>query len=367
MKMLRQVTKLILVIICLLLLTACGKEDKVNYQQGLPSENNPALTEFLQDHILGYGSIFLFEEGDTFTYAIRNMNENENTINYFQYTSSEFNQYANRIFSTEDHAHVLHELFNGKENLQETINHQEDERLPDVTLEEGNVLSIKTSQNETSFSISDNLEKDIDEELLMNIYRTNEEGFILELENETTGELYYFFALHDLSKMDVFQDTALDNAIEQEELVPYYSLLEKVNESLSVIDYQVVDTKTHQPFRTKVDDTFSEDYKYVYLNGEVEPLTEGTQKIQKVEDYIEGTKQNYAEFELNYDEIADELDFDSVGIGIAKIAYFDEDFIILSLQFDSAFVGTAGSTNVIVDLQEDKGNPAYYLVDLRLQ
>ena len=90
---------MLITLTCALLLFACEKdEDKVTYQQGFPPENSPALTDFLQRHILGYGSIFLFEEGDTFTYAIRNMNENENTIKYFQYMSSEFNEYTKRIF-----------------------------------------------------------------------------------------------------------------------------------------------------------------------------------------------------------------------------------------------------------------------------
>jgi len=167
--------------------------------------------------------------------------------------------------------------------------------------------------------------------------------------------------------MDIFQDTELDIAIEQEELVPYYSLLEKVNDSLSVIDYQVVDTKTHQLFTTKEDDIFSEDYKNVYLNGKVEPLNEGTQKIQKIENYFSGNDESDVEFELNYDEIDEELNLESAGIRLADIVFFNENFIILNLEFAGAFTGSAGSTNVIVDLQEDKDNPTYYLVDLRLQ
>ncbi|WP_080874094.1 hypothetical protein [Oceanobacillus timonensis] len=358
---------LIITLICTLLLFACEKdEDKVTYQQGFPSESSPALTEFLRSHVLGYESIFLFEEEDTFMYANRNMDESESTIDYFQYTSPEFDEYVNKIFSTQDYAGVLHALFLRNDAIRDENINEKDARLPEVTLEEENVLNIKTSQNEKRFSIPDSLEKDIDEELLMNIYHTNENGFILHLKNDTTKEIYYFFALHDLSKMDIFQDTALDSAIEQEELVPYYPLLEKVNESLSVVDYHVVNTKTHEPFKTKEDDTFSEDYKYVYLNGEVEPLTEGTQRIQKVENYFSGNDESDVEFELNYDEIDEELHLESVGIRLASIVYFNENFIILSLEFAGAFTGTAGSTNVIIDLQEDKDNPAYYLVDLGL-
>lgn len=55
-----------------------------------------------------------------------------------------------------------------------------------------------------------------------------------------------------------------------------------------------------------------------------------------------------------------------MGIGLSDIVHFNEDYLILRLKFDAAITGTAGTTNVMIDLQNDKENPAYYLVDLGL-
>ncbi|MFD1067594.1 hypothetical protein [Oceanobacillus locisalsi] len=108
----------------------------------------------------------------------------------------------------------------------------------------------------------------------------------------------------------------------------------------------------------------SQDGKYVFLQGKSSPLEEGVHHIQRTEDYLEGNEQYESEFELHYDEIADELDIDSVGIESANIVYFNGDYTVLHLEFSAAVTGSAGSTNVIIDFQEDKDNPTYYLVDL---
>lgn len=75
-----------------------------------------------------------------------------------------------------------------------------------------------------------------------------------------------------------------------------------------------------------------------------------------------------AEFSIDYEQISDTLDLKSTGsVSTGKVAYFDEDFLVLFLNFTAPFSGTSGSTNVIVDLTEDKANQAAYLVNLGLQ
>ncbi|MBY7142362.1 hypothetical protein KFZ56_04480 [Virgibacillus sp. NKC19-3] len=186
------------------------------------------------------------------------------------------------------------------------------------------------------------------------------------MEKEETADYYYVFALQDLSEMAIVPYAELGDAIEEEELILYYPILKKINGTLSMIDRKIIDTVKHQVRGVEKEHLLSEDSNYIYLGGDDSPLAEGIQRIQKVEDYIEGTEQTYAEFQLNYDEIADELGIDSVGIGRSKIVYFNEDFIVLHLKYKGAITGSAGSTNVIIDLQEDKDNPTYYLVDLKL-
>jgi len=367
-------TKFFLVLICALLLFACGKNAekggrKVTYQIGFPTEDSPELSEFLRSDIWGYQAILLSEEEETFIYSERNMNVNENKINYFQHTLSQLKEYYEPVFS--DHPNkVLYNLFHQekqkKMNLHHEIDSEEEKTLPDVTLEKGDVLRMKINGKDISFSISEKLVKSMPDELIMNIEEANESGFILHLKDEKTREVYYFFALNDLSEMDIFQDTELADAIEQEKLKPYYPILKKINESLSFIDYKVIHTKTHEVFKVENQHFLSKDCKYIYLNGEDTPLDEGVQQIQRVEDYVKGNDRYYAEFELNYEEISNKLDYKSVGIGLANIVYFNEDFVVLHLEFDAAITGTAGSTNVIIDLQEDRENPTYYLVDLGL-
>ncbi|MEI3604357.1 hypothetical protein SPD48_01515 [Pseudogracilibacillus sp. SE30717A] len=361
--------KVILVLIFILLLFACENhfeigEKKVTYQNEFPKESSPALSEFLRSYILGYESILLFK-GEAFIYSDRNMNTNSNKLTYFQHTSSQLNEYYDPIFSTDHPEKILHELFDEKKGrLHHEIEDEENKFLPDVTLDKGNVLKIKTDQKNVSFSIPENLDKNLSDELILNIESTNEFGFILQLENDISGEIYYFFALNDLSEMDIFQDIELTSVIEQGQLKPYYPLLKTINESLSVIDYKIIDTKTHEVFKVESEHSFSKDYKYIYLNGRDNPLEEGVQRVQRIEDYVEGNDQYYAEFKLNYEEISDELDFNSVGIGSANTVYFNEDLIVIHLEFDAAITGTAGSTNVIIDLQKNKDNPIFYLVDL---
>src|SRR5699024_2581615 len=98
------------------------------------------------------------------------------------------------------------------------------------------------------------------------------------------------------------------------------------------------------------------------LNEETEHI------IQKTADYVEKSDETYASFALDYKAIADELGLKSSGsISIGKVVYFDEDLVILFLNFNAPVAGKAGQTNVIIDFQEDKANPTYYLVDLDIQ
>src|SRR5690625_7021016 len=75
-------------------------------------------------------------------------------------------------------------------------------------------------------------------------------------------------------------------------------------------------------------DLQSKDELFVYLKGNEEPLKEGKQRIQKIEDYVAGNDEYAATFELNYEQISDALELDSVNdVSIGKITYFNEDFV----------------------------------------
>ena len=137
-----------------------------------------------------------------------------------------------------------------------------------------------------------------------------------------------------------------------------------MNEFVHLVEKNFVDLSKDQSIQIESEHVLSEDHQFVYLNGN--QIKDGNQRIQKTSEFLDKSDDYYIEFHLDTDEIADEMDFDSVGINQASVVYFNRDFVILSLSYDSAITGTAGSTNVIVDFQEDRENPSFYLVDLGL-
>src|SRR5699024_6364258 len=116
----------------------------------------------------------------------------------------------------------------------------------------------------------------------------------------------------------------------------------------------------------KEDDLLSRDGKYVLLNGQDRVLPEDEEiTIQKTSDYLTERDEIYTSFKVDYKKLAKELGFKSSGsASIGKVVYFTEDILVLFVNFNAPIAGKAGQSNVIIDFQEDKENPTYYLVDL---
>ncbi|MGE8078338.1 hypothetical protein [Peribacillus loiseleuriae] len=133
----------------------------------------------------------------------------------------------------------------------------------------------------------------------------------------------------------------------------------------------ILDETTNTITEIKEHDLLSEDGQFVYLNGSVgelrgEDLPDGMQRIQTIENYAKGNDTYKAVFKLDYDAIAKKLDLKTNGVSFANINYFNENYIVLGLNYTGIVVGTAGYTNVIVDLQDKKELTAY-LVDLGIE
>ena len=112
-------------------------------------------------------------------------------------------------------------------------------------------------------------------------------------------------------------------------------------------------------------DALSHDNQYVYLGGNEDRIEGGEQVIQKTSDYLAGKDTSSAAFTLDYKEIAEKLELDAVDeVSVGKVNYFNENYLVLFLEFKKAVVGTAGSTNVIIDFEKDWKNPTFYLTDL---
>ena len=160
----------------------------------------------------------------------------------------------------------------------------------------------------------------------------------------------------------------LNQAIAKGKLVGYENLI--YNKDLkekfvpAVGGYGIFDLEKNKIVQVEEPDLLSKDGKYVYLNGAEDKLSDGNQKIQTIGDYMEGNDTFEAEFKISFKKIAKEAGIKMHGISIANIVYFNEDYVVLSLNYKGFIVGEAGFTNVIIDLQADKNNLTANVVDL---
>lgn len=61
------------------------------------------------------------------------------------------------------------------------------------------------------------------------------------------------------------------------------------------------------------------------------------------------------------------MDFNAGDARIANIQYFNKDYVVLYISYYGKTIGTAGSVNVLIDLQKNKQQPTAYLVDLGIE
>ncbi|QUW20280.1 hypothetical protein JSQ81_10350 [Sporosarcina sp. Marseille-Q4063] len=211
---------------------------------------------------------------------------------------------------------------------------------------------------------------------IVNIIAVNENSFVLTLEDiEKIGmkrELYYLFIDNNLSNITLTQlkhEETID-IVDSKKLENFYGSFPSVDENGKYKELfnrvDILDTNKNKLIKLKKDDLLSNDGKFVYIDGDKEQLGEGSQRIQAIENYIEGNDIYESEFELKYKHISKKLGLKTSGAGIVKINYFNKDYIVLSIKFDGVIVGEAGFTNVIIDLQDDHDNPTAYLVDLSI-
>src|SRR5699024_8784761 len=100
------------------------------------------------------------------------------------------------------------------------------------------------------------------------------------------------------------------------------------------------------------------------------PLPEGKQYVQTLENYVTGKETNFLTFDLDYKAIQKASDIGGIGTKVSdtarKVVYFNYDLIVISVPYDAIFFGTAGTTNVVVDFHEDPENPDIYVLDLSM-
>ena len=362
-----------------LLLLSCGK-GKVTYEEGFPTEDSPALLEFFKDYFSGSGDKLIIKENRVNVYV--EDNEMAKTINYYQYMDEEIAEYYSSVFVSDNPAKTLYDLRKTAEQkeLYKLVESTTEYSLPIITLKADNQLQIKTLETEKVFDlpgILENYEIKPEDDLIINMESLSSKNFSIGIEN-TAMEDYdkrfvSIFIKQDLTDLIFTRPhyEELNQAIAKGKLVGYENLI--FNKDLkekfvpAIGGYGIFDVEKNKIVQVEEPDYQSKDGKYVYLNGAEDKLLDGNQKIQTIDNYMDGNDIYEAEFKISFNKIAKKLDFKTSGVGISDIVYFNEDFVVLRLKYNGIIVGDAGATNVIIDLQGDPNNPTAYLVDLGIK
>ncbi|MCY8344348.1 hypothetical protein MOC99_00925 [Bacillus haynesii] len=364
----KKFLNLCVLMVCVLVITGCGKDNvqEVIYEKGLPKEDSPAFKEFMRYELDLVREATLSYQDNTYT-VIRS---DKTGLRSYQYTDDELQDFYKPLLSAKkDLSHKLRELrvteFLSEEKLiQDRLGHN----LPEMTLEQKNVLKVKTTFGEKKIKIPVSADS---KDIYLDLYAVNKESMLIGIDDYTVDKdpkTYYLFLKQDLSKHHIVREKKLNKTIESGELKDYLSVFPKVTDDGSyrkLFDKYIFEKKANKVREIKDADYLSEDGKYVYLNGAKDDISDGVQKIQTVENYLKGNDNYEAQFRFDFKKISKKLELKSSGhVSFAQIIYFNEDYVAVNILYNGIIVGTAGSFNVLIDLQKNKKQPTAYMVDL---
>ncbi|NPC94651.1 hypothetical protein HOO54_21080 [Bacillus sp. WMMC1349] len=375
----KRFISLSLILACSLLITACGKDkfEEVTYKKGFPKEDNPGLTELMK-HYLSEESTdqeIIRKDGSILFSTLGNQRKD---VQYFEYTEDQLKQYYKPILTAEDPKDTLDNLDESnryEKSLYHSIKSKEKYNLPAIKTMSNNRLEVKTKRKIKVLDLTDilgeyGIKKSDDLEIYLEA--VNSKCFSLVIQNlsyEGSKNLtMQLFLTQDLKNIEttMLNKESLQETLSTGKLKDYYGLYPIVDKSgryIFLSNFFILDKKTNQLKEIKKGDYLSEDGKYVYLNGDKEEIQDGVQKIQTVDNYLKGNDEYEAQFKLDFENIAEEMDFKSSGTSIAQTCYFNENYVVLRISYNGMIVGTAGAVNVLIDLKNKK-QPTAYLVDL---
>ena len=359
-------------------LIACSSSENT-IKQELPVYSS-GLESFVGDHITKGIGHYLFTVDQQQIYAKENLGSQEREIEYIQYSENQFEEATDELLSSENLGESFRDLW-VNESLYESVDPDSYDQLPIFHLKDANVLEIETNEAVQTFNLADLLEDyDVnkDDKLIINLWAVGKSNFQFETYNHSNEELSLkeisMFMTNDFEDVLVTQTYTKDflNDVLDGKTEPFKNLLVQLDEDnryLKAVDsHTIIDLQEKKLIEIDEADYVSNDFSYVYIGGNADPINEGNQQIQKIEDYLSGNEEYVMEFDLDFKEIDDELDLNSTNsVSPGRVVYLTEDFLVLYLNFKGAITGKAGSTNVIVDFQEDRENPTFYLVDLGLE
>jgi len=350
-------------------LSACGKP-KNNYQTELP-EDSRMFQEFVQDRITGR-YFHLKNEGNINIYS-KIFEKGDNEVTYVQFTDEQLKEYYAPLFGASDKSMTFYNLEINRESLFQTVDDLGKYYLPEITFDNDNIYEIKTPESEKTLHIMDLL-KDFkvkeEDKKSINVVAVNEHSFQLNLDVNPAEERRRFaiFMTQDLEDVLIFEGDGEDYIYHYQngDLDPYEDLFTPLDDDgrfLKIARAITIDTITQDEIVIdEMDDYFR---GLVYIGGGIDPLEEGEQCLQKLEDYVAGNDECFRTFDLNYKEMAKALDLGPLVDSAFPVysIYHSEDLIVLSLKFRAPITGSAGNINVFVDFRKDPENPTIHLVD----
>ena len=369
--MLKKHPSSILVILLAFLLTSffSPPENEVDYKKGLPKKTSPGMLNFLHDYHT-WNDPELMQKDGMRVYPDGPVSVRNRTMRYETIANKTIEDRYQELIQAKKPDVTLYKQIE-KDDVKEKIAVPADWHLPEITLSGNRKLRIKTTHGVHVFDYTDG--KEFKGDLKVEVLAVNEDAFFLEIEDEREdGKLAYLFAKQDFSKtalvergLEHFKKAAADGKLE-----PFQSLFTPVGKGMKALRLSFTAhyfvTADNQWKEAARKDKLSPDGQYVYLDGWKDDLPDGVQCIQRTANYLTGSNHCAKEFLIDYDEIADNLDLASPGIGISHLYYFDGNMVIFSLQYHGYVVGTAGSTNAFVDLTKGGAHPPVYLADLDL-
>ncbi|MEC1021066.1 hypothetical protein [Bacillus paralicheniformis] len=361
--------------VCLLVITGCSKDDvhEVIYEKGLPKEDSPVFKEFMRNEFGFPDDITLRVQDSIYTM----MSSQKNGIRYYTYTDKQLKNSYKPIFSTKENVSAKLSDLKQKDSLideGETVHDKIGQGLPEMKIVNKNVIKVKTTFGEKKIKLPIPSSA---KEVYLSLYAVDKENMLIGVSDytgEETPRTYYLFLKQDISQHQIVKEDKLHATLESGKLNNYLSVFPKVTEDGSyrkLFGKYIFEKKTNKVRKIKDTDILSKDGKYVYINGakekETNVMADGIQQIQTVDDYLKGNDKYEAQFKIDFKQIAKEMDFNAGDARIANIHYFNKDYVVLYISYHGKPIGTAGSVNVLIDLQKNKQQPTAYLVDLGIE
>ncbi len=374
----KQLVMTLLIMIFSTIAAGCGtgaeggsQVKETEYVRGLPAEDSPAFRKFMLEYIFEGKGYLLDKQKDKYIFSEYNGSDKRNEIRYFSVREGKFHKTIEPLFKSEEPIGFIEDLFT-LETASAFTDPVAADSMPIISKREGNIISVRNAGSSAEWNLPEMRTGEIapTDEIGINLDLYNEEGFSIFLENYSTGENYSIFALNDLTHTDVLTLEEFRSGIEDAKLDHFTPLLTKVDKEGKFLQLfrlgQIFDTEKKEWISVKEADYLSEDGKHVYIDGNQKEIADGVQRIQSLENYVAGNKVYEAEFKLDLMKAAEEMDYETGGASYSNILYFNNDYVVLGINYNAKEIGTEGFANVLIDLQDDQEKPFAYVENLAI-